>query len=228
MKRFFILTIIAFFGLSVSAQKAFFPQKAGTKLTYQSTDKKGKETGKVKYTVKEITGSGTNFEVIYEIESLDKNDKRVYIDEVKVRQEGEKIYFDMSNFLNKAAFQQNGEIPATVEVSGNNMEIPVVPVPGMSMPDANCSISMKMGFINMKTTVLLTNRKVDAIEDLTVPAGTFNTFKLSADANSTVLGMKVNSSSKEWYAYGIGIVKTESYDKKGELQSTMQLVELVK
>jgi hypothetical protein len=228
MKRFILVTMIAFLGLSVSSQKVFFPLKEGIKLTYQTTDKSDKETGKVKYTVKEVSGSGTNFTVVYEIESLDKKDKLVYKDEVKVTQEGDKIYFDMSNFLNKAAFQQNGEIPATVEITGNNMEIPVIPVPGMTMPDANCTMSMKMGFINMKTTVLLTNRKVEAVEDLTVPAGSFNAFKLSADVNATVLGLKVNSTSKEWYAYGIGIVKSESYDKNGKLQSTMQLVELVK
>ncbi len=128
MKKLFILTIVVFFGLTVSAQKAFFPTKSGTKLTYQSFDKKGKMAGQTKYTVKDISGSGSNFKITYQVESIDAKGNRVYIDEIGVKQEGDKMYFDMSNFLNKAAFQQNGEIPPSIEVTGNNMEIPLIPV----------------------------------------------------------------------------------------------------
>jgi len=226
MKKLFILTIVVFFGLTVSAQKAFFPSKTGTKLTYQSFDKKGKMAGQTKYTVKDLSGSGSNFKITYQVESIDAKGNRVYIDEVTVKQEGDKMYFDMSNFLNKAAFQQNGEIPPSIEVTGNNMEIPLIPVPGTSLPDASVTMAMKMGFISLKMTVNLTNRKVETLEDITVKAGTFNAFKLSGDVNGTILGIKVNSKGLDWYAYGIGLVKTESYDKKGDLQSVLELVEI--
>ncbi len=226
MKKLFILTIIVFFGLTVSAQKAFFPTKSGTKLTYQSFDKKGKMAGQTKYTVKDISGSGSNFKITYQVESIDAKGNRVYIDEIGVKQEGDKMYFDMSNFLNKAAFQQNGEIPPSIEVTGNNMEIPLIPVPGTSLPDASVTMAMKMGFISLKMTVNLTNRKVEALEDITVKAGTYNAFKLSGDVNGTILGIKVNSKGLDWYAYGIGLIKTESYDKKGDLQSVLELVEI--
>jgi len=60
------------------------------------------------------------------------------------------MYFDMSNFLNKSAFQQKGEIPPTIEVTGNNMEIPLIPIPGASLPDASVMMAMKMGIRNLK------------------------------------------------------------------------------
>jgi hypothetical protein len=228
MKNLIILTMAVFLSINLSAQKVFFPAKAGTKLTYQTSDKKGKVTGQTKYTVNEITGSGDHFTIVYEVESLDDKGKRVYIDKISVKQEGDKMYFDMSNFLNKAAFQQNGEIPATVEVTGNNMEIPLIPIPGTSLPDANVTMSMKMGFINLKMTVNITNRKVETLEDLAVKAGNFNAFKLSGDVSGTIIGIKVNSKSTDWYAYGVGLVKSESYDKKGNLSSVMELVEFQK
>ncbi len=87
-------------------------------------------------------------------------------------------------------------------------------------------MAMKMGFISLKMTVNLTNRKVEALEDITVKAGTYNAFKLSGDVNGTILGIKVNSKGLDWYAYGIGLIKTESYDKKGDLQSVLELVEI--
>jgi len=225
MKRLIFLALTLFLISNLSAQKAFFPYKAGTKLTYQTVDQKGKVQSQAKYTVKEVTGSGDHFTVVYDIEALDDKGEKVYIDKVTVKQEGEKMYFDMSNFLNKAAFQQDGEIPATVEVTGNNMEIPLVPVPGMTLPDANVTMAMKMGFMNLKMTVNLTNRKVETLDDLTVKAGTFKAFKLTGDVSGTIIGIKVNTKSAEWYAYGVGIVKSESYDKKGELKSVMELIE---
>jgi len=225
MKKLIILSLAAILTISLSAQKAFFPAKAGSKLTYQTSDKKGKMTGQTKYTVNEITGSGDHFTIVYEVESLDDNGQRVFIDKISVKQEGDKMYFDMSNFLNKAAFQQNGEIPPSIEVTGNNMEIPLIPIPGTSLPDANVTMSMKMGFINLKMTVNITNRKVEALEDVAVKAGNFNAFKLSGDVSGTIVGIKVNTKSIDWYSYGVGLIKTESYDKKGDLKSVLELVE---
>jgi hypothetical protein len=228
MRKLMILTLAVLLSFCLSAQKAFFPAKAGTKLTYQTSDKKGKMTGQTTYTVKEITGSGDHFTIVYEVESMNDKGEKIYIDKITAKMEGDKMYFDMSNFLNKAAFQQNGEIPASVEITGNNMEIPLVPVPGTSLPDANVTMSMKMGFMNLKMTMTLTNRKVEALEDVIVKAGSFNTFKLSADATGTVIGIKVNTKSVDWYAYGVGLVKTESYDKKGELKSVLELIDFQK
>ena len=42
------------------------------------------------------------------------------------------------------------------------------------------------------------------------------------------MGMNVKSKSTEWYAKGIGMVKSESYDKSGKVQSTTHLTELKK
>lgn len=218
--------MVVFCGHAVFAQKAFFPSKSGTKMTYQSFDKKGKVASQTIYTVKEVTGSGDHFKVTYQVESLDAKGNKVFIDEVSVKQEGDKMYFDMSNFLNKSAFQQNGEIPPSVEITGNNMELPLVPVPGTSLPDANVAMSMKMGFINLKMAVNVLNRRVEAVEDVAVKAGTYNAFKISGDVNGTILGVKVNTRSIDWYSYGIGVVKSESYDKKGNLETVLELVEL--
>jgi hypothetical protein len=133
----------------------------------------------------------------------------------------------MSNFINKAAFQQDGSIPAEIEITGNNLEVPSNPNPGDVLPDASVEMAMKMGFVNMKMSANVTNRKVEAIEDITVAAGTFKGYKFSSEVNSTVMGIKVNSKNTDWYAKGIGIVKSENYDKNGKLQSRTELIEVM-
>ncbi len=72
----------------------------------------------------------------------------------------------------------------------------------------------------------ITNQKVEAIEDVTVKAGTFKGYRFSGEVNSSAMGIKVKSNNLDWYAKGVGIVKTENYDKNGKLQSRTELVEL--
>lgn len=226
MKKLFLLTVIFFGIVSLKAQETFFPTKEGTILIYKSFDKKDKVTSMLKYTIKNVKISGSNMDVTYLCESIDPKDKLIFKEEIIIHQKGDKLYLDMSNFINKAAFQQEGEIPANIEVTGNNMEIPLNPTPGDILPDANVAMALKMGFVNMKISADLTNRKVEAIEDITVTGGTFKCYKFSSDINSSAMGIKFKGKSAEWYAKGIGTVKSESYDKEGKLQSRTELIEV--
>lgn len=226
MKKLFLFTAMIIIGMALKAQEIFFPTKEGTVLVYKMFDKKDKETNMVRYTINHININGSDMDITYLIESVDPKEKLIYKDEITIHKKGDKLYFDMSNFVNKAAFQQNGEIPPEIQVTGNNMEVPSNPKPGDVLPDANVEMSLKLGFVNMKMSALVTNRKVEAIEDITVKAGTFKGYKFSSEVNSSVMGIKVNSKNIEWYAKGVGIVRTESYDKNGKLQSYMELMEL--
>lgn len=226
MKKLFLLTVIVFGVLSLNAQETFFPTKEGMILTYKSFDKKDKLTGMMKYTIEKVNTSGSEIAITYLCESLDNKEKLVFKEEITVHQKGDVMYIDMGNFLNKAAFQQDGTIPAEVEVKGNNMEIPLNPVPGQTLPDASIEMAMKMGFVNMKMSADITNRKVEAVEDISVTGGTFKCYKLSGDVNTVAMGIKVQAKSVEWFAKDIGMVKTESYDKKGNLSGRTELVEI--
>jgi len=226
MKKLFLLTVIVFGILSLKAQETFFPTKEGMVLIYKSFDKKDKLSGMMKYTIEKVNVSGSDIDITYLCESLDNKEKLVFKEEITVHQKGDVLYVDMGNFLNKSAFQQEGKIPAEVEVKGNNMEIPLNPSPGQTLPDANIEMAMKMGFVNMKMSAAVTNRKVEAIEDISVSGGTFKCYKFSGDVNTVALGIKVQAKTVEWFAKGIGTVKTESYDKKGEMIGRTELVEI--
>jgi hypothetical protein len=226
MKKLILIAAIIL-GVSVSkAQETFFPTKEGTVLVYKTFDKKDKVTNTIQYTIKHLEISGSDMDITYLCESIDPKDKLVFKEEITIHQKGDKLYLDMSNFINKAAFQQNGEIPAEVVVSGNNMEIPLNPQPGDILPDAHVEMALKMGFVNMKISADVTNRKVEAIEDVVVKGGSFKSYKFSSDINSVAMGIKVRAKSVEWYAKGIGTVKSESYDKNGNLQSHTELIEI--
>jgi hypothetical protein len=228
MKKLFVFTIITFIAIGAIAQETFFPTSKGTVLMYKSFDKKGKQSSGTKYTIKNVKKDGDNVDITYLIEALDQKDKLVYKDEITIQQMGEVLYVDMSNFVNKAAFQQDGQIPADIKVTGNNMELPTNISPGETLPDANIEMTMKMGFMNMKMGAQVTDRKLEVIEDITVPAGTFKAYKFTSNVTATALGINMKTQNTEWYAKGIGMVKSESYDKKGKLDSYTELIELNK
>lgn len=226
MKHLLLILAMVILGIVLKAQDTFFPTKEGTVLVYQIFDKKDKASNTLKYTILQVETRGSDMNITYLIESRDPKDELVFKDEITIQKKGELLYMDMSNFINKAAFQQEGEIPGDVFVSGNNMELPSNPKPGEQLPDANVEMAMKLGFVNMKMMAEVTNRKVEAIEDVTVKAGTFNAYKFSSDVNSSAMGIKMKSANIDWYAKGVGIVKSENYDKNGKLQSRTELIEM--
>jgi hypothetical protein len=218
--------MIAFIAVGVIAQETFFPTTEGTVLVYKSFDKKGKESSGTKYTIKNVKKDGDNVDITYLVESLDQKDELVYKDEITIQLRGDVLYVDMSNFVNKAAFQQDGQIPADIKVTGNNMELPTNISPGETLPDANIEMTMKMGFMNMKMGAQVTDRKLEAIEEITVPAGTFKAYKFSSNVTATAIGINLKTQNIEWYTKGIGMVKSEAYDKKGKLASSTELIEI--
>jgi len=226
MKKIILITSIILCAIVLNAQEIFFPTKEGTVLIYKSFDKKNKVSGVMHYTITKVNVSGSNIDITYLCESIDNKEKLVFKEEITVHQKGNVLYVDMGNFLNKAAFQQEGKIPAEVEVKGNNMELPLNPSPGQILPDASVEMALKMGFVNMKMSANVTNRKVEAVEEISVLGGSFKCYKFSGDVNSVVMGLKVQAKSIEWYAKSVGIVKSESYDKKGDLTGRTELVEI--
>ncbi|HPV56084.1 MAG TPA: hypothetical protein PKW61_03055, partial [Tenuifilaceae bacterium] len=76
------------------------------------------------------------------------------------------------------------------------------------------------------TTVNVTNRKVEAIEDVTVGAGTYKAYKFSSSVLVVTMGIKVNTASTDWYVKGVGVVKSIGLDSKGNKVSSMELIEM--
>lgn len=228
MKKLILLLAITFIGYTTNAQEIFFPSKEGTVLVYKNFDKKDKVTSIVKYTIKNLKVSGDDMDITYLCEVNDGKDKAIYNEEITIKKRGDKMYFDMSNYMSKAAFQQNGEIPAELQVTGNSLEIPNNPTPGQTLPDATLEMALKMGFMTMKTSVTITDRKVESIEDVTVSAGTFKSYKFTGNVATNAMGVKVNTTTNDWYAKGIGVVKSIGFDSKGEKVSSMELIELRK
>jgi hypothetical protein len=108
-----------------------------------------------------------------------------------------------------------------VKISADSVAIPIRPKRGQMLPQASCkaSILRGTGSILMSMNVILMNRKVDGIEKLTTPAGTFTCFKISSE-KLTYGGISKNKTKiYEWYAINVGLIRMEEYSSKRKLIS---------
>lgn len=223
MKKTIWLILAIAITMNVYAQETFFPTKEGVVHIYTQKDGKGKIKNYLRQTVQKVEKTEGNLSVSYLTELLDKTQKPlkkpVEIPCKVVISDGILI-LDMKTMFNDFL---KGEMPDNIEVSGTAMEIPSGLQPGQSLKDAD--INMKFGFIKMK--IAITEGKCIAIEDITVPAGNFKSLKISQIYETAVMGVKTTMRTITWYAAGVGIVKSETYDKKDKLQSVDELQSMV-
>ena len=104
-----------------------------------------------------------------------------------------------------------------VQVDASKFEIPDMNAPvGTTLDDSKLSINVTGGIMPIKMNIEITDRKIEKREDLTTPAGSFDCIVLS-QAISTKMMIRIKATSKEWYSENVGMVRTESYNKKGKL-----------
>jgi len=223
--KIIIAVVLAFTMTVANAQNIFFPTKVGTVQVYEQKNAKGKTEGFTRQTVKEIEGSGSNMIIVYEFESLDKNRKPLSEPVLlKIIIKDDVMILDMNQMF--AGQQNDPNMQAVMEITGVPVKIYGNIQPGQSLEDANMTMTINLGFIKMKTEVKMTDGKCLAIEDVTVPVGTFKSFKITQTVTTTVMKKAVKTRVITWYANGVGMVKSETYNDKDQLESSSELVEM--
>ena len=112
-----------------------------------------------------------------------------------------------------------------IEVKGTDITYPRGLTIGSKLPNAEVTLIAKSGGIQIiNMTISLINREVVAEESVTTPAGTFTCYKLTYDVNTKMM-FSFSAKVTEWINKGAGTVKSETYDSKGKLASTMVLTE---
>ena len=217
-----VTALIASISAGAYAQNTFFPTKAGMVLTYVQNDAKGKAVSYTLLTIKNVEGSGNNMTVNYVGQVLDKNRKQVGDTPIEIPYtvtiSNGVVEWDMKSF---AAPGTEGFI----EIEGDKLRIPPSLSPGDKLNDAKFTMTISVGF-KIRTEVSLTDQECLAIEDVTVPAGTFKCHKVTQTSAATVMRKTTTTKTISWYTTGIGTVKSETYDSKNKLLSSQELVEI--
>jgi hypothetical protein len=230
MKRYFILLVIAFAaGQTSKAQSScstYYPLVDGANFQYTNYDKKGKEDGQINYKVADVQNNGDTTNATMMMEMMDKKGN-TYTSDYEIACDGNVVKIDFKSLMNDQMLSQMGDVE--MDISGTDVELPNSLSVGQALPDANMQLKMKMGGgINMNTNVETINRKVEKQESVTTPAGTFDCYVLYSETKTKMMMANSIFPSRTWLAEGVGIVKQESYNKKGKLIGSMVLTQYSK
>lgn len=225
-----LLILFAFlFAIQLQAQddcSIYYPLKEGTKLEYTSYNKKDKAEGSTSTEVQAVENTSQGIKATIKSSTTDDKGKEAFSGTYDVRCEDGKIIMDASSMLDAAMQQSFANMEVTME--GTDLVLPGKLQVGQELPDASTNIRAASSGINIvNMTVTITNRKVLGRENITTPAGTFDCYKISQDTNVKMMISKTLS-SVDYYAEGVGVVRSENYDKKGNLDSYMVLTKFQK
>ena len=215
MKRIFLIAAVLFFNLGSYAQcNHYFNVKEGTNWTLSNYDAKGKLQSKTIQKVSAYKETSNGFEATFNITSVDKKGEQTMLGSSTIVCDNGIIYFDMNDMFPKEQLQAMESFEMTVD--GTNLELPANLKVGQELKDAEVNLHIDASPMQMNFKINITERKVLAEEHLNTPAGEFDCFKITQKVFMKTIG-KMETSSIEWYAKGVGMVKSESYNKKGKM-----------
>ncbi len=203
----------------------YLPQVKGSIWEVTNYNKKGKVTGRNTYELIDKVESGD--EIIFTVSSkaYDKKDKIIFDNTFEAKCIGGKFELNMAYKLEGSMMESYKNMEFTMDAS--EFEIPPIDAAiGTELPDGSLVVQMDGSSpIKLKMTIEVTDRKVEAKETITTPAGTFDCLLLAQDI-STKMMMSMNNKSKEWYAENIGMVRSETYNKRGKLMGYSELTKI--
>ncbi len=206
----------------------YIPGKVGTELHYQISNSKGKVNGK--YIHKMISKKESDGQMIFEMQQTimdpKSTDAILMQDTIRFRCKDNSFYIDMDQYLNQNQMEAFKDVE--IKVVSEDLMYPSKLSAGMQLKDGSIRIEIVGGMMNMTMTTNIINRKVEAHETITTPAGDFKCYKISEDIESKMAFVKTKIHSVAWIAKDIGTIRSESYNKKGKLDGVTELMKIVK
>jgi len=212
-----LLLVFSLTTVSLSAQECeiYKDYKEGTSTKMVHYDKKDKPTGFTMTTVKEKKNIPGGVSLLFH-QKYDDYEDYTFESEFNVRCENGTVIVDMGKMLdpNMMTAYENMEF----EVNADDLSIPKNAKPGDQLNDGTITVNVDTGTpVTVSISVTLSNRKVESREQVTTPAGTFDCLKITYDMESKVGFVKIKSSAAEYYSSTNGVIKSETFNKKGKL-----------
>lgn len=207
---------------------SYYPLNKGIvyELTYY--DKKDKVNTIVKNKIVESKNIDNGVEATCKMIFTDQKGNSSIEMTYKAKCQDDKYYLNLESMFSQLTSQYKAQgmdisIENGIAIIPNNLAV------GDKLEDIAMSMKMSSNVFNTNVVVTILDRNVVGEETKTTPAGTFDCMILSQNT-ITKMGdiMTVKTSSKEWISKGVGIVRSENYNKKGELEGYTLLTKFSK
>lgn len=201
----------------------YFLLEDGRKWTSANYNAKDKYQGKQSYEVLSLSeGEDGKLTANVMLISYDKKDKVVMEKEVEFTCKDGVVELDMSKYI--PAETMEGFKNMDVEMEFEAITIPENLEVGQYLEDGGVNMTIS-GPMQMNMAIKIQDRKVMAKENIEVPAGNYEAWKINSIVKMDMM-MTRETKNVEWIAENVGVVRSEQYDKKGKLNSYTVLTEI--
>ncbi len=195
--------------------------KEGTRLEYTNYNRKGEADLTIKQLCQKVETRNDTLIATMDAKGINTKGEETYARTYTLKCLAGVFYMSMQSLM---PAQTGAANPTTeMQIEGGELDYPSTMQVGQTLPDAEMLIKVFTGGMQlMKTRYKILNRKVEAAEKVNTKAGTFDCLKITYDLEMNLLGKKTYHAAI-WMAKNVGMVKTENYDKKGNVEGSMQL-----
>ncbi|ABG60580.1 conserved hypothetical protein [Cytophaga hutchinsonii ATCC 33406] len=212
-------------------ENVLYTFKEGATHEFSDYNKKGKQAGHTTFILSDISAGDSVLTGQLKKTSYDEKDKQLASADLTLKCRNGEALIDMESVVSEKQLEsyRNGEFRI---INQDLLLFPNVLEVGAKLNNGKLSAELDSDGTKVgKLLYEITERLVQAKESVTVPAGTFDCYKISTKVHSitTIAGVNLNYDYVliEWYAYGIGLVRSETY-KKGTLETYSTLTKLSK
>jgi hypothetical protein len=214
-----IFSVTVQFSLAQDCSNYYYLQNNKT-IEMTISNNKGKESGKMIYSISNSSKAGNTHSATINSEFIDSKGKSITKAVNNVKCEAGVMKMDMKMFI--PAAQQEQLASGAASASNVYLEYPANMKVGDNLNDGQFSMDAEnAGGMKSSLEISITDRKVEAKESITTPAGTWECFKITTKNKITTkiagIGIPIKMDVTEWFAPGFGVVKTESKGGKTEI-----------
>jgi hypothetical protein len=239
MKKYIILatsivTLAAGSAFTMLSDCGTFEQfNKGVTYTMSNYNDKGKLESTVDGNVIDVVKTATSTSATIDVVTKDGKGKDLGKGQYKVSCTGGKFSMDMENFISQQSKDAYKDMDFKIE--GNTLDYPNDMKAGDNLADGTVTMTVsdkKSAQVISTTTINIKNRKVEAVENKTTPAGTWECYKITYTSEfvSLVSGMTLPikpRTTTEWFSFKVGTVRTESF-KNGKSEGYSELTKFNK
>lgn len=208
-----------------NCESSYASLQEGTTLEYTNFNKKGELESVFQHACKNVEQENDTLIAWFDVNGKNDKGEETFKGLFSIKCLRGVVFADMRSLV-PASASAPPNMDAQVEVDGGGLEFPSDMKPGQELPDGEMEIRFgSEGMQLLKMHFVITNRKVEAAEKITTKAGEFDCLRISYDLEfKLVFARKLRT--MQWYAPNVGLIKSESYDKKGKLEGSMELTML--
>lgn len=182
-------------------------------------NKKGDQVAKNVYTVTNVSSSGSSATADLASEMFDKKGKSIAKSDAKIKCSDGIMMIDMK--MSMPTQPNSPTADANVKADNIFIEYPFNMQVGDALKDASMHLDMDNNGMKQSIDMEVLERKVEAKEKITTPAGSWDCFRISYKSKMKIktmgISMPMNIEGSEWFAAGFGVVKTQSKDGGTEI-----------